>query len=247
MRIITIVSALLCLLFCACAPQEQEQSSGQAYYQVVTEAPTETEDPTPDGTEAYVKTAREETFETGDGDPVTYSIPRLTADSSDAKAINSAIEKEYAKDFETAAKENGQNKALSVSGLGYECFINDEVLSIVVTRTTSGHNVSYSVYNYDIEKNKRLDNSGIAAYMDRDESAVYAAVETALQSDYVSKFKFDNFKDDYYINYENTLSDDNIKNCSLFFDGSGSLCAICKEFASVGAGEFNVKIKVVVE
>ena len=180
MRIITIVSALLCLLFCACAPQEQEQSSGQAYYQVVTEAPTETEDPTPDGTEAYVKTAREETFETGDGDPVTYSIPRLTADSSDAKAVNSAIEKEYAKDFETAA-------------------------------------------------------------------AVYAAVETALQSDYVSKFKFDNFKDDYYINYENTLSDDNIKNCSLFFDGSGSLCAICKEFASVGAGEFNVKIKVVVE
>ena len=123
----------------------------------------------------------------------------------------------------------------------------DIVLTIVITRTESDHTVSYSVYNYNVEKNKSLDNKGIAQYMKRDYDEIKSMVKSALEDDYVSKFKYENFKKDYYINYEKTLSDDNIENSSLFFDNSGSFCAICKEFASVGKGEFNVKIKVSLE
>lgn len=244
MKIKIILAVLACLLLCACAQQEE---SSRQYYQVVTDAPEETEEPEPDGTEAYVQTARQERFVNSDGSYVTYAIPRLTAGSKDAKAINAAIEKSYVKDFETAAQEEEKDKTLSVSELRYDCFLNDEALSVVITRTTNAHNVSYSVYNYHIGKNRQLNNRGIADYMKKSENALYAAVKTALENDYVSKFKYDNFKNDYYINYEKTLSDDNIKNSGLFFDGSGNLCAICKEFASVGKGEFNVIIKVSVE
>lgn len=249
MKLRIILSALLmCAVLCACSKQE---SSQQEYYQIVTDPPTEAVETEPNGAQRYVKTAKEESFEaeekSGAKEKATYKLPKITADSKDAEKINSEIIKKYEKDFETAQSQIDSGKALSVSELNYESYLTDIVLTIVITRTESDHTVSYSVYNYNVEKNKSLDNKGIAQYMKRDYYEIKSTVKSALEDDYVSKFKYENFKKDYYINYEKTLSDDNIENSSLFFDNSGSFCAICKEFASVGKGEFNVKIKVSLE
>lgn len=246
MKAIPIIAALLlCALLCAC--QEPEESSRE-YYQIVTDAPTEPEPTEPNSAQGYVKTAKKESFRVeeaaGGWETNEYQLPALTMNTKDAKAINSDIEKSYAKDFEEAGKAAGEGKSPKVSSISYESYLTEDVLSVVITRTYSSHTVDYSVYNYHIIKNTRLDNKGVAAVMGRDESELNDAVKDSLQNDYVSKFKYDNFKDDYYINYEKTLSDDNIQSSMLFFDNSGSLCAICKEYATVGAGEFNVKIKV---
>lgn len=249
MKIRNITTALLCALICAmlCACGEAEESSHE-YYQIVTDAPTEPEETEPNGAQAYVKTAREEsfTFEDKDGNEETdsYRIPKITVNTKDAKAINDEIAKKYKQAFENAAKSSGKGEAPKITEISYESYLTEDVLSIVVMRTDDSHSVDYGVYNYNIEKDKRLDNKGIAEYMGRDYSEITAAAKDSLQNDYVSKFKYDNFKDDYYINYEKTLSDENIENSMLFFDNSTGLCAICKEYASVGEGEFNVKIKV---
>lgn len=240
-----IAALILCAVLCACGESEE---SSREYYQIVTDAPTEPEETEPNSAQGYVKSAKKESFRVeeaaGGWETNEFQIPKLTMDSKDAKAINSEIEKTYENDFKDAAKAVDEGKTPKVTEISYESYLTEDVLSVVITRTYSSHTVDYGVYNYHIIKNTRLDNKGIAAYMGRDESELNAAVEESLQNDYVSKFKYDNFKDDYYINYEKTLSDDNINKSMLFFDNSGSLCAICKEYATVGAGEFNVKIKV---
>ena len=246
-RIIT-AALLLCAAFCSCSAQE---SLRQEYYQIVTDPPTEAVEPEYNGAEKYVKAAKEESFEHGEksglSEKAVYKIPKLTTGAKDAEEINSEIIKKYEKDFDTAQNEIDSGKNLSVSEISYESYLNDIVLSIVITRTSADHTVDYSVYNYNVEKNKRLGNKDFAAYMKRDYSEITAAVKSSLENDYVSKFKYDDLKNDYYINYEKTLSDENLENSSLFYDNNGNFCAICKEFASVNKGEFSVKINVYLE
>ena len=199
MKLRIILSAMLmCAVLCACSKQE---SSQQEYYQIVTDPPTEAVETEPNGAQRYVKTAKEESFEaeekSGTKEKATYRLPKITADSKDAEKINSEIIKKYEKDFETAQSEIDSGKALSVSELNYESYLTDIVLTIVITRTESDHTVSYSVYNYNVEKNKSLDNKGIAQYMKRDYDEIKSTVKSALEDDYVSKFKYENFKKDY--------------------------------------------------
>lgn len=249
MKIRIITAALfLCAVLSSCSAQDSQQ---QEYYQIVTDPPTEAVETEPNGAEKYVKTAKEESFEheekSGAANKATYKIPKLTTGVKDAEDINKKILKKYEKDFETAQNEIDSGQPLSVSEIGYESYLNDIILSIVITRTSADHTVDYSVYNYNVEKNKSMNISDFAGYMKRSYEEIVAAVKSSLENDYVSKFKYDDLKNDYYINYEKTLSDENIENSSLFFDNNGNFCAICKEYASVNKGEFSVKIKVNLE
>ena len=43
-------------------------------------------------------------------------------------------------------------------------------------------------------------------------------------------------------NLEKTMSDDNVNASLLYLDSKGRLNAVCREYASVGTGEFSVVI-----
>ena len=68
---------------------------------------------------------------------------------------------------------------------------------------------------------------------------VQEALKKELEKDYVSKYK--NAKpENYEENLEKTLSEDNLGKAMIYLGKDGKLTAICKEYASVGAGEFSV-------
>ena len=141
---------IVCAALCSCSQQE---SSKQEYYQIVTD-PT-TEPPTePSGAAKYVKTAKEETFEatekSGAKEKTQYKIPMLTPGSDSAKKINSEIIKTYEKDFENAQSAVDNGKTPEISSISYESYLNDIVLTVIITRTSADHTVDYSVYNYNI-------------------------------------------------------------------------------------------------
>ena len=191
---------------------------------------------------ASVKTAREESF--GENSETVFRFPALNFDSSDAKAINREISELYTPIFDAAKAAAKAGKALAYSSIDYNAYVNDDIISIVIADETTDHVFSYHVYNFNKTTGKRVDNAALIEYLQLDSDQTYADLKQSLQNDYTSKFKYENFKKDYYYQLEMTVGDDAIKESQLFLNGNGELYAICIERASIGKGEFCVMIAV---
>ena len=126
----------------------------------------------------------------------------------------------------------------------YNAYLNDDVITLLITAEKKGHAITYDVYNFNKTTGKQLDNEGLIKYLGLDTSETYSTLKAALQDDYTSKFKFDDFPDDYYYQLEMTVGDEAITRSKLFLNGDASLYAACTERASVGAGEFEVLIAI---
>lgn len=226
----------MCVLLTACQSSTQSASSAQD-----TAAPTETAEPTTDPVPGeYVITGQEKTVTDNDGKNETvFRVPKLNLDTDGAKAINSAITERYGAEIEAA----GQGKS-GYSSINYSAYLNDDIITLLITAEKKGHAITYGVYNYNKATGKQLDNSGLLEYMGLSEPDIYAELKEALQDDYTSKFKYDDFPDDYYYQLEMTVGDDAIAESQLFLNSDAELYAACTERASVGAGEFEVLIAV---
>ena len=235
----------LCLLLTAC---NDEKSSSKPVSEIVT-VPVTTKPLDTSKAENCVITAREETFTCTDKNKNTvetvYRIPALTFDTPDAVAINSEINKKYEGDFAAAKEASGKNKYTPYDSINYEVFLNDAVISILITSENTGHNLSYSVYNYNKTTGKRLDNKGLLSYLQRDYGQTFAKLKKALEDDYTSKFKYENFPKDYYNQMELTVGDEAVAQSQLYLNGDADLYAVCVEHAGVGSGEFSVLISLV--
>ena len=101
------------------------------------------------------------------------------------------------------------------------------------------------MYNYNKTTGKRLDNEKLLSYLQRDSESTYSDLKQALEDDYTSKFKYENFPDDYYYQMELTVGDEAVRQSQLFLNKEAELYAVCTERASVGSGEFQVLISLV--
>ena len=233
---VIISAAMLCVFLAACqnSPQKTESVSNE------TTAPTETAEPTTSPVPSeFVVTGQEKTFADSDGKNETvFKIPKLNFDTADAKAINSAINERYGAAFEA---EQGKSE---YSSINYNAYLNDDIISLLITAEKKGHAIDYGVYNYNKTTGEKLDNSGLLDYLKLSGSDVYEELKEALQDDYTSKFKYEDFPDDYYYQLEMTVGDEAIAQSQMFLNGDAELYAACTERASVGAGEFEVLIAI---
>ena len=232
----------LCLLLTAC---KDEKSSSKTVSETVT-VPVTTKPLDTSKAENCAITAREETFTCTDKNKNTvetvYRIPALTFDTPDAVAINSEISKKYEGDFAAAKEASEKNKYTPYDSIDYNVFLNDDIVSVLIISENTGHNLSYSVYNYNKTTGKRLDNKGLLSYLQRDYDQTLAQLKKALENDYTSKFKYENFPKDYYNQMELTVGDEAVAQSQLYLNGEADLYAVCIERASVGSGEFSVLI-----
>ena len=193
-----------------------------------------------------ITVAREEKFTCTDKNKNTvetvYRIPALSFKTPDALAINKEIEDKYEEDFSAAKAASDKNKYTSYDSIDYKANLNDDIISIIIIAENSGHNLSYTVYNYNKTTGKRLDNKGLLNYLQRDYDQTMAQLKERLEDDYTSKFKYENFPKDYYYQMELSVGDEAIAQSQLFLNEEADLYAVCVEHASVGDGEFSVLI-----
>ena len=147
--------------------------------------------------------------------------------------------------YNCAKEAESNNKTPAYDSIDYEAYVNDDIVSIKITAENAGHNLSYSVYNYNKTTGKRLDNEKLLSYLQRDSESTYSDLKQALEDDYTSKFKYENFPDDYYYQMELTVGDEAVRQSQLFLNKEAELYAVCTERASVGSGEFQVLISLV--
>ena len=233
---ITALIAALCVVFSACGSGEQP---------VTTTAPEVVIQAAKDKNKVSV--AREESFEYTDNNGNSYSasyrIPSINLDSEDAEEANEEITDKYTPDFEKAEQESAARIGLTCDSLDYEKYENEGVLSVVIRRVYYSHAVDYSVYNFNSKTGDALSGSDVAKASKLSWDEVTETLRTELEKDYVSKYKTSK-PEKYEENLEKTLSDDNLGSAMLYLGKDGKLTAICKEYASVGAGEFSVVLTI---
>ena len=232
----------LCFIFAACSGNASSSSAPQP----VTTVPATTVPSKASKITDCVTAGREETFTCTDKNKntgeTTYRIPALKFDTPDALEINSDIQKQFSEAFSEAKEAESKNKTPAYGSIDYEAYVNDDIVSIKITAEDSGHSLSYSVFNYNKTKGERLDNEKLLSYLQRDSESAYSDLKQALEDDYTSKFKYENFPDDYYYQMELTVGDEAVRQSQLFLNKEAELYAVCTERASVGSGEFQVLI-----
>ena len=239
--IMLLLAAMMALSFCAC----------DTYYNInvsTTEEDT-TEPPSTKPayeTGVYTTVAKEETFEytdrAGNVYNTTYLIPRINLVGADADMINKEITEKYYKDFVAAENEQANRSSLTCDSLGYERFINGNVLSVVIKRVYYSHSVDYTVYSFNTSTCTLLDSKGVVTAIGKSYPEVKDKIRAELEKDYVNKYNTANPPQNYKENYEKTLSDDNMEKAKIYINEKGKITAVCKEYASVGNGEFAVVI-----
>ena len=239
-----LLAALMCLLLSACNG-EKNSGSPDAPQEIAT-VPVTTRAPESSEVLDCVKVGREETFSYTDKNKntvsVVYRIPALKFDTPDAEKINSEITSRYTEAFSAAFEAASAKKSPEYSGIDYSAYVNDDIVSLVITEESSAHNLSYVVYNYNKTTGKQLDNEGLLNYLQRDPDEAYARLQKALEEDYTSKFKEEKFPDDYYYQLDLTVGDEAIRQSQMFLNGDAELYAVCVEHAGVGVEEFSVLI-----
>lgn len=239
-----ILSLLFCavitaLILCACTTDgssEEQETVPTALHHEETTAPVRRSGD-------CIETAREQNFTYTDSVDnyydVTYRIPEITLFSTDAMQINSEIAAEFEPIFTEAENCMRDKSSLSCDSLDYEYIRRESVLSVMITRVYYSHVIAYNVYNIDVHTERRLTNEGLVEALGGSMESVTGKLKKALEKDYKAKFKS---TENYERNSERTLSDENLGSASLFLDSDGRLCAVCTEYADVGAKSFDVII-----
>lgn len=237
-------TALVCLTLCACGNKENSSKPPE-----VTTVPVTTKSADTAEVRDCVTVGREETYSVTDANKNTvethYRLPVLTFDTADARAVNQEINNLYAEEFDAAKQAADSGKYTAYSSIDYNAFVNDDIVTVIITAETSGHSLRYNVFNYNKKTSKRLDNAGLLEYLQRDYDQTFAQLKEALEDDYTSKFKAENFPDDYYYQLEETVGDEAVQKSQLYLNGEAELYAVCVEHASIGEGEFQVLISLV--
>ncbi len=229
---------ILCCFLGGCQPSKEQPSAATAGSE-----PADTTAAALAVPNDYVSDGKEETFtytdKGGEEHQTVYRIPKLNFTDSDAQAINAAVSEKYGADFEAAAQANGAPEYLSIN---YGAFTNDDIISLLITAEDRTHHFTYSAFNYNKKTNKQLDNAGLLAYLQRDYDQTFSDLQDALQDDYLSKYQYENFPDDYYYQLEMTAGDEAVRQSTLYLNENGELYAVCTERVSLGEGEFQVLI-----
>ena len=239
---IVCAALLTALMLCAC------QSPARELPPEITTVPVMQSPSLKKAVESYVATGREQTFTYTDKNDAeiacVYRVPALRDDSDGAKAINAAIAAAYEDLFMQAQVAVNNNREPEPISIRYDAYLNDDIVTLLITSEGQGHLLHCRAFNYNKTTREQLDNEGLLRYVQCDSDSAYAALKKALTEDYMSKFKPEDFPDDYYYQLELTVGDEALREAQLFLNADAALYAVCTEHADVGSGAFEVLVAV---
>ena len=177
----------------------------------------------------------------------TYSfedivVPYINIKSEDATKANNEIEQLFEELAEKFKKELESTKTwYAISN--YKTFINNEVLSIVITLETGGTDVEtyeYYTYNFDLNTLNKLSYSAVYENIGENSNNIDSKAKDAIRNcELLSKFSneanINTYINKSIENYEYSVKDNSIK---YFLDNNGELNIIVNIEVPVGRGHF---------
>ena len=192
---------------------------------LATEPPTEA----PKTVDDYVTTYRSESVDYTDSVGTSYSceyaVPQINLDSVDAQKANTEIQEEGNNCINNALKSESDKTSLIYRNITYNAYLNDNVLSVVFVIDLDLNNYSYYfTYNFNVNTGKLLNNTDMTQYLSCTEEELYSRVRTTIDNHYIKQdvSNFENsMADYYYTEYNRSLSDENIKQATVYLTKDG--------------------------
>lgn len=211
---------------------EEPQSDDGTTIEIPTiEIPTEE---IPIGTvDDYVRVYKEKNATYGDGNKNVLRIPEILLDSEDAKAANDEIVEKYGKVF-TSEQTGG------IVNLDYEAYLNDSVLSVIVTVKVDGGNTDGLGYNFDVLTGKKLSNKELCEVIGEDYEEKLTQLGEAMEISYDERFGKLPSND---TERAKTFEKSNLEASTLYLNDSGNWMAIALFYAAVGGGHFMTQVE----
>lgn len=118
----------------------------------------------------------------------SYSIPYINIDSVDAKKINTEIESYYKPLVEEELKNESEGLSVIMGNIKYNSYINDNILSVVVSNTYPNDCIYYKVYNLDIYNGTVITNTDIISLKNMTESKFLDKLKELYENEFISAY-----------------------------------------------------------
>ncbi len=118
----------------------------------------------------------------------SYSIPYINIDSVDAKKINTEIESYYKPLVEEELKNESEGLSINMGNIKYNSYINDNILSVIVSNAYIYDCTYYKVYNLDIYNGTVVNNTDIISLKNMTESKFLDKLKELYQNKFISEY-----------------------------------------------------------
>ena len=184
-----------------------------------------TAEPYPTDTAALVGVYRSEQVEY-QGKTLTYTVPEILCDCPGAETINAQLREQWDPQLDYALESAAQYYPF-YGHIGYECWVTDGVLTIVMDMTHDEGGTGKWAYALDLASGEALDTAQILERAGMAYDDFLQVVRQKMEADfYETQAESFEFSDGTHA-LEETLSDDNLRRCAAYLDRDGNLQAIC--------------------
>lgn len=129
--------------------------------------------------------------------------------------------------------------------IGYEAFVNGDVLSLLIVKETVYDLTEYHVYNLDLSTGKQLTREGLLEKLAVSEADFKAAAETAVEKTFVNRYgeKEKSYDQDFYQEQlDRSLSKENLEKTEIYLDAEGKAVLVADIYAMAGATSYPTRI-----
>lgn len=190
----------------------------------------------------------------------SYSVPAININSTEVNRINKEIEEYYMPLINEILQNEKEGVAIDTTSIKYNSYINDNILSLVISLLTPYDSTFYKVYNVDIYTGETVSNSELISLKNITETDFLNKLKISYKEKFISKY---GSKDEYIKNIrknsgikwteeqiqeqvklyeellEGTISEENcsIKN-PIFLNENGEISAVAWIYSMVGADAY---------
>lgn len=189
------------------------------------------------------------TTKDGNNTSISYKIPKININSSDATKINNEIDEKIISEAKRLVSEINKGSGAGIDKIFYNYYINSNTLSIVIQLDYDANDVkAYFVYNIDINTGKIIDNEEIIRKKGMTKKQFEEKLINAVRNEFVSGYGDINdwgatqgtTKNEYQEQYNKTIS---ASNCNadiqmMYLDESGKINVVAKIYSLAGAESY---------
>lgn len=171
----------------------------------------------------------------------TYTVPGLTLDSPDAAACSQAILEACTPYIEQSQEADREGYSVLCMGIGYDAWLWEEVLTLLVTIDSDWGNTEYLLYQLNVDTGKSLDNQAVCDRLNLSQSDFAHAARSAMDAAFRTMYKgAEQAAGDFYqTQLERTVAQENVDKARLYLGEGGAPFLLCTIYSLAGADAYD--------
>lgn len=254
MKLSAAVALLLALLLslAACAPRPSQETVPVIASQAPG-APTETQGGTAPAPQTTAPRRAEDLVEVqqqvhllgadgvGNTYDYTYTVPGFTLDSPYAAACSQAILEACTPYIEQSQEADREGYSVLCMGIGYDVWLWEEVLTLLVTIDSDWGDTEYLLYQLDADTGARLQTKDLLVLLGLSQADFDQAARTAMESAFQTMYQGtqEAAGDFYQTQLDRTVAQENVGKAQLYLGEDGAPFLLCTIYSLAGADAYD--------